>query len=40
MDVVEVKFGIKMSGELGVVIVLGSVEVNYEIILKWNKMEG
>ena len=39
-DAVEVKFGIKMSGELGAVIVLDRAEVNYEITLKWNKTEG
>ena len=39
-DAVEVKFGIKMSGELGAVIASGSAEVNYEITLKWNKTEG
>ena len=39
-DPVEVKFGMKMSGELGAVIVLDRAEVNYEITLKWNKTEG
>jgi hypothetical protein len=33
---VEVKFGVKMSGELGAVIAKGNAEVNYEITLKWN----
>lgn len=36
-DEVEVKFGIKMSGEFGAVIACGSAEVNYEITLKWSK---
>ena len=36
-DEVEVKFGIKMSAELGAVIASGNAEVNYEITLKWNK---
>ncbi|MGD1806711.1 CU044_2847 family protein [Dapis sp. BLCC M126] len=35
-DAVEVKFGVKMSGELGAIIASGSAEVNYEITLKWN----
>ncbi|MFZ1029666.1 MAG: CU044_2847 family protein [Limnoraphis robusta] len=35
-DAVEVKFGVKMSAELGAVIASGSAEVNYEITLKWN----
>jgi hypothetical protein len=39
-DAVEVKFGIKMSGELGAIIASGSTEVNYEITLKWNKTGG
>jgi hypothetical protein len=34
---VEVKFGIKMSGELGAIIASGSGEVNYEITLKWKR---
>ena len=36
-DEVEVKFGIKMSADLGAVIAKGSGEVNYEITLKWDK---
>jgi len=36
-DEVEVKFGIKMSAELGVVIASGKGEVNYEITLKWQR---
>lgn len=36
-DEVEVKFGIKMSAELGAVIAAGNAEVNYEITLKWNQ---
>jgi len=35
-DAVEVKFGVKMSAELGAIIASGSAEVNYEITLKWN----
>ncbi|MBC6476815.1 MAG: hypothetical protein GDA56_02460 [Hormoscilla sp. GM7CHS1pb] len=34
-DEVEVKFGLKMSAELGTVIASGEAEVNYEITLKW-----
>lgn len=34
-DEVEVKFGLKMSAELGAVIASGNAEVNYEITLKW-----
>ncbi len=37
VDEVEVKFGIKMSAELGAVIASGTGEVNYEITLKWNR---
>jgi Trypsin-co-occurring domain 1 len=36
-DEVEVKFGIKISAELGAVIASGNGEVNYEITLKWNR---
>lgn len=36
-DEVEVKFGIKMSAELGAFIAAGNAEVNYEITLKWNR---
>lgn len=36
-DEVEVKFGIKMSAELGAVIASGNAEVNYEITLKWQR---
>ncbi len=36
-DEVEVKFGVKMSAELGAVIASGNGEVNYEITLKWNR---
>ncbi len=36
-DEVQVKFGIKMSAELGAVIASGNAEVNYEVTLKWNK---
>ncbi len=39
-DAVEVKFGVKMSGELGAIIASGSAEVNYEITLKWNNTES
>ena len=36
-DEVEVKFGIKMSAELGAVVTSGTAEVNYEITLKWKR---
>lgn len=36
-DEVEVKFGIKVSAELGAIIASGSSEVNYEITLKWKR---
>jgi len=32
---VEVKFGIKMSAELGAIVTSGKSEINYEITLKW-----
>jgi hypothetical protein len=35
-DEVEVKFGLKLSAELGAVIASGNAEVNYEITLKWS----
>jgi hypothetical protein len=38
-DEVEVKFGVKMSAELGAIIASGSGEVNYEITLKWDNKE-
>ncbi len=36
-DEVQVKFGLKMSANLGAVIASGNGEVNLEITLKWNK---
>lgn len=36
-DEVEVKFGIKFSADLDVVVAKGSGEANYEITLKWDK---
>lgn len=36
-DEVEVKFGIKISAELGAIIASGNGEVNYEITLKWKR---
>jgi hypothetical protein len=36
-DEVEVKFGIKMSVEFGVLVASGNTEVNYEITLKWKR---
>ena len=36
-DEVEVKFGVKMTAEMGAVIASANVEGNYEIILKWKK---
>ena len=38
-DQVEVKFGIKMTVGLGAIIASGSVDVNYEITLKWDNKE-
>ena len=38
-DEVEVKFGVKMSADLGAIIAKGSGEVNYEITLKWDNRE-
>ncbi|MEB3340181.1 CU044_2847 family protein [Okeania sp.] len=35
-DEIEVKFGIKLSAEMGAVIASGEAEVNYEITLKWH----
>lgn len=37
VDEVEVKFGLKMSAELGVIIASGNAEGNYEITLKWKQ---
>jgi transcription antitermination factor NusA-like protein len=34
-DAVEVKFGVKLSGEIGAVIGKVGSEVNYEVTLKW-----
>ena len=36
-DEVEVKFGVKMTAEVGAVIACANVEGNYEITLKWKK---
>jgi hypothetical protein len=36
-DEVEVKFGIKMNGDLGAIIASSSAEVNCEITLKWKR---
>lgn len=36
-DEVEVKFGVKMTAEMGIVIASANVEGNYEITLKWKK---
>ncbi|MBC1240500.1 CU044_2847 family protein [Nostoc sp. 2RC] len=36
-DEVGIKFGIKMSAELGAVIASGNSEINYEITLKWKR---
>jgi hypothetical protein len=33
-DEVEVKFGLKMSAELGAIVASGTAEANYEITLK------
>ena len=34
-DEVEVKFGVKLSGEIGAVVTTLGAEVNWEITLKW-----
>ena len=36
-DEVEVKFGIKMTAEMGAIIASANVAGNYEITLKWKK---
>ncbi|MEA5507213.1 CU044_2847 family protein [Halotia wernerae UHCC 0503] len=36
-DEVEVKFGIKISAQLGAIVASGNGEVNYEITLKWKR---
>ena len=36
-DEVEVKFGVKMTAEMGAVIASANVAGNYEITLKWKK---
>ena len=36
-DEVEVKFGIKLSGEISAVVTKASSEATYEITLKWKK---
>jgi len=36
-DEVEVKFGLKMTAEMGAIIASANVEGNYEITLKWKK---
>jgi hypothetical protein len=36
-DEVEVKFGVKITAELGAIVASGKSEVNYEITLKWNR---
>lgn len=36
-DEVEVKFGLKMSAELGAIVASGTAEANYEITLKWKR---
>ena len=35
-DEVEVKFGVKLSGEVGAIITVGG-EASYEITMRWNK---
>ena len=39
-DEVEVKFGIKLGGQVGSVIAFGNAETNFEITLKWNKKDN
>ncbi len=36
-DEVEVKFGLKMNAEAGVIIASASIEANYEVTLKWKR---
>ncbi|MDJ0578599.1 CU044_2847 family protein [Crocosphaera sp.] len=36
-DEIEVKFGVKMTAEMGAIIASANVEGNYEITLKWKK---
>jgi len=36
-DEVEVKFGIRLSGELGAVIAKTSADANFEVSLRWTK---
>ena len=36
-DEVEVKFGVKLTSEVGAILASVGGEVNYEITLKWNK---
>ena len=36
-DEVEVKFGVKMTAEIGAIIASANAEGNYEITLKWKK---
>ncbi|MGK7939460.1 MAG: CU044_2847 family protein [Crocosphaera sp.] len=36
-DEVEVKFGVKMTAEMGAIIASANVQGNYEITLKWKK---
>ncbi|NJK28458.1 MAG: hypothetical protein HC925_08380 [Coleofasciculaceae cyanobacterium SM2_3_26] len=38
-DEVEVKFGVKLSGEVGAVVTTLGGEVNWEITLRWKKPE-
>ncbi len=33
----EVKFGVKLGGETGIILAKGTAEVNLEITMKWNR---
>src|SRR4051812_14804494 len=33
----EVKFGVKLGGETGIILAKGTAEVNFEITMKWNR---
>lgn len=39
-DEVQVKFGLKMSAEMGAIITSSNIEGNYEITLKWTNSKG
>ena len=39
-DEVEVRFGIRLSGELGAVIAKTSADANFEVSMRWKQKEG